>query len=115
MKKYFFSITLVFSILFVSAQKASEAPNVFIITIDGYRWQEVFRGADLLLMSDQKFVKDTNLIKEQFWSDDELERKKMLMPFFWNVIAKRGLLLGKRHALWFCTAHLAQAKVQWQI
>ena len=96
MKKYFLSITLVFSILFVSAQKASEAPNVFIITIDGYRWQEVYRGADLSLMSDQKFVKDTNLIKEQFWSDDELERKKMLMPFFWNVIAKRGLLLGNR-------------------
>ena len=96
MKKHFLSITLVFSILFVSAQKATEAPNIFIITIDGYRWQEVFRGADLTLMSDQNFVKDNKLIKEQFWSDDELERKKMLMPFFWNVIAKRGLLLGNR-------------------
>jgi hypothetical protein len=96
MKCLFVVLFFLFGSTFCVAQEKTQAPNIFIITIDGFRWQEVFRGADLKLIADNNFVKDTNLIKEQFWSDDEMERKKMLMPFFWNVIAKRGVLLGNR-------------------
>lgn len=96
MKRHIALSFLLLSFLVGKTQNTSEAPNIFIITIDGFRWQEVFRGADLKLIANHNFVKDTNLIKEQFWSDDELERKKMLMPFFWNVLAKRGAILGNR-------------------
>lgn len=70
--------------------------NIFIITTDGFRWQEVFRGADSLLIRDTACVKDTTLLCQQFWSDDPEERKRKLLPFFWNVIAQKGRLSGNR-------------------
>jgi hypothetical protein len=82
--------------IFSQAQTKTEAPNIFIITVDGFRWQEVFRGADTFLIKDPAFVKDTNLLKEQYWSEDAIERKQKLMPFFWNVISKKGVLIGNR-------------------
>jgi hypothetical protein len=89
-------IFFLFGCTFCFAQEKSQAPNIFIITVDGFRWQEVFRGADTNLIKDPIFVKDVDLLKEHFWSDDETERKQKLMPFFWNVISKRGMLLGNR-------------------
>lgn len=80
----------------LSAQTTSSAGNIFIITTDGFRWQEVFNGADSLLIHDTAYVKDTSLICQQFWSDDLQDRKQKLMPFFWNVIAKKGTLSGNR-------------------
>lgn len=34
------------------------SPNVFIITTDGFRWQEVFKGADSILIRNTKAVKE---------------------------------------------------------
>jgi len=90
---------VIFFVLFgtiVSAQINTNPPNIFIITTDGFRWQEVFKGADYKIISDTNYVSDTSLMIDQFWSDDLLERKKKLMPFFWNVIAKKGTLVGNR-------------------
>jgi len=90
---------VIFFVLFsplVKAQINSNPPNIFIITTDGFRWQEVFKGADHKIISDTNYVSDTSLMIDQFWSDDLLERKKKLMPFFWNVIAKKGTLVGNR-------------------
>jgi len=86
-------ILLAFS---VHSQSSSTSQNIFIITTDGFRWQEVFKGADLDLIGNENFVKDTSLIRQQFWSDDLQERRKKLMPFFWNVIAEKGMLAGNR-------------------
>lgn len=68
--------------------------NVFIICIDGFRWQEIFNGADSLIINDPAYVKDTALAKEQFWADSQEERKRLLMPFLWDVVAKKGQLYG---------------------
>ncbi|GAC1417016.1 MAG: hypothetical protein NVS1B13_11030 [Flavisolibacter sp.] len=70
--------------------------NVFIITTDGFRWQEVFKGADSLLISNPRYVKDTSLAKKLFWDSDLTVRRRKLLPFFWNVIAAEGQLLGNR-------------------
>lgn len=78
------------------SQAAPSAGNVFIITTDGFRWQEVFRGADSLLIRDTAYVKDTGLICQQFWSADIEERRRKLLPFFWSVIAQNGRLSGNR-------------------
>lgn len=74
----------------------SEKPNVFIITTDGFRWQEVFKGADPNLIRDSKAVKDTGIIINQFWHENLEERRKKLLPFFWSVIAKKGRLSGNK-------------------
>ncbi|MBI2282624.1 MAG: alkaline phosphatase family protein [Bacteroidetes bacterium] len=90
-------IVVLFCLLGVRSVAQSAAPrNVFIITTDGFRWQEVFRGADSLLIRDTACVKDTTLLCQQFWSDDPEERKRKLLPFFWNVIAQKGRLSGNR-------------------
>ncbi len=70
--------------------------NVFLITLDGLRWQEVFGGADSLLVGDDRYVEDPESLVERFWVDDSIDRKRALMPFFWNVIGREGQLYGNR-------------------
>lgn len=77
-------------------QTSPSAGNVFIITTDGFRWQEVYGGADSMLIRNPDFVKDTSLIKEQYWDADIAARRRKLLPFFWNVIAQNGQLSGNR-------------------
>ncbi len=73
------------------------AGNIFIITIDGFRWQEVFTGADPSLINNEKYTPDTATMKMLYWSPDAEGRRKKLLPFFWNVIAAKGQLYGNRH------------------
>ncbi len=75
---------------------AQPAKNVFIITMDGVRWQEIFNGADREILNNSKYVKDTSLMLRQFWSSDTLQNRQKLLPFFWSVIANDGLLMGNR-------------------
>ena len=89
-------VALSFFFLPVSAQTATAQKNIFIITMDGFRWQEVFRGADSLLIRDTTIVKDTTLMRQQYWSDQPEERRRRLLPFFWTVIAEKGRLSGNR-------------------
>lgn len=71
--------------------------NVFLITLDGMRWQEVFSGVEAALISKQAGgVGDTNRLGQAFWRDSLEERRKALLPFFWNVIAREGQLVGNR-------------------
>lgn len=78
----------------VTPDSASE--NLFIIIIDGFRWKEVFNGADPVLINNTNFTPDTATIKSLYWAGTGKERRRMLMPFFWNVIAEKGQLLGNR-------------------
>ena len=73
------------------------APNLFIITIDGFRWQEIFTGADASLINDTKHTQDTATMKMLYWADSESERRQKLMPFFWNILAKKGQVYGNRN------------------
>lgn len=70
--------------------------NVFIITLDGFRWQELFNGADSVLISDVTTTADTAFAKAMFWDSDVARRREKLMPFMWNIIARQGQLMGNR-------------------
>lgn len=70
--------------------------NLIIVTIDGFRWQELFTGADESLISDPVYTPDTSTAKLLYWSDNENERRHRLMPFFWNIISRKGRLYGNR-------------------
>jgi Metalloenzyme superfamily len=80
-----------------NAQQQNDPPNIFIITIDGLRWQEVFAGADSVLINDTGFTKDTALAKMMYWAVSPVERRQKLLPFFWSVIATKGQLQGNRN------------------
>src|SRR5580704_12514060 len=76
----------------VSAPTAAPSPktrNVVLIVSDGLRWQEVFSGADPLLMNEKNggiWDKEADLHRE-FWRDDPAERRKALFPFLWSTVA----------------------------
>jgi hypothetical protein len=77
------------------ASAATKTENVFLITVDGLRWQEIFTGAEAALISkDVGGVGDTNRLAKQYWRDTAEERRRVLLPFFWETIAKKGQLYG---------------------
>src|ERR1035438_5771204 len=78
------------------AQSDSSPQNIFIITTDGFRWQEVFTGADSDLISNSRYVVDTALLKQLYWDSTAELRRQKLMPFLWNIVAKQGQLYGNR-------------------
>ncbi|MCX8020043.1 MAG: hypothetical protein N2747_06070 [Chitinophagaceae bacterium] len=70
--------------------------RVILITLDGFRWQEVFLGADSSLLHDPDYTPDTATLKMLYWHPEAESRRKMLMPFFWSVFGKRGQIFGNR-------------------
>jgi len=85
-------------LFFISAagQPAARTKHLFIITIDGFRWQEVFTGADPLLVGDPGYVHDTALTRQMYWDSTSEARRRRLLPFFWGTIAAEGRLYGNR-------------------
>ncbi len=75
---------------------ATPGRNIVIITIDGFRWQEVFNGADSLLINNEDYTPDSETMKSLYWDVSPQQRRKKLMPFFWNVLAAKGQLFGNR-------------------
>ncbi len=81
-------------IVSIHAQRKTE--NIIIVTLDGMRWQEVFGGADEVLVNDSIFNHDREGIKKKFWAATATERRQKLFPFFWTTIATQGQLYGNR-------------------
>ena len=87
-----FCLTLLFAI----PAAAAPATNVILVTADGLRWQEVFRGADDQLLKDERFTpKDYAAFPAHQSAGRELARQR-LMPFLWDTVAQQGALLGNR-------------------
>ncbi len=80
---------------FCTAQ-ASNDTKVILITMDGFRWQELFTGADPLLVANAEYVNDTTQLKDRFWKEDLKERREALMPFVWSEVAEMGQIHGNR-------------------
>jgi len=76
------------------AQQVSE--NLIIVTLDGMRWQEVFKGADKEILANKKFTKDSLGSFNQYWREDANTRREILFPFIWKEIAKKGQIIGNR-------------------
>jgi hypothetical protein len=69
--------------------------NVLLITLDGLRWQDLFGGADLRLGNREAGgVRDVPDFQQRFVRDSETARREVLMPFFWQVIARDGQVFG---------------------
>ncbi len=93
-----YTIVLLYLFLFFpgSAQNLPKTKNLFIVTIDGIRWQEVFKGGDPNIINNKKYTSDIDLAKLMYLdSSADLNRKKLL-PFFWNVLERQGQLYGNR-------------------
>lgn len=96
MKQTALFILMVLASLNGFAQNKTKTENIFLITLDGLRWQELFTGADSALIVNKTYVKDPLGLKNDYWLETPEARRQELMPFFWNVIAKKGQLYGNR-------------------
>jgi hypothetical protein len=96
MKIIFLSLAAMLLSFYTRAQPAEKSRNVFIVTLDGFRWQELFYGADEAILRNSRYVKDTALARQLFWDSTAILRRKKLMPFLWNVIAANGEIYGNR-------------------
>ncbi len=77
------------------AGSVSAAENVVFVTWDGFRWQELFGGAEERLISKESGgVSDGADIKAIYWRDTPEARREILLPFFWGELAKRGQVFG---------------------
>lgn len=60
----------------------SDNQNIIIITTDGFRWQELFMGADPAILHQPEYVTDTVLCSQLFGGTTPHERRLKLLPFF---------------------------------
>ncbi len=77
---------------------ASAADNVVLITLDGLRWQEVFRGIDQTLATHEEYSPRSEQLLTQFWHEDPQTRAQLLMPFMHGVVFAKGTYAGNRDA-----------------
>jgi len=71
--------------------------QVVLITIDGLRWQEVFRGIDPEIYRDSSSIRHRKTFADfeaAYWRSTPAERRAALMPFVWTEIAAHGQLHG---------------------
>src|SRR5579871_6215896 len=77
---------------------AGKTQNVVLIVSDGLRWQEIFQGADPLLLDAKNggnWVEEPEL-KARYWRETPQERRQLVFPFIWGTVAKQGQIFGNR-------------------
>jgi len=76
--------------------KTTVTENLFVVTLDGFRWQEVFGGADSALIFNKEYIKDSAYYVQKFWTGSPETRRQTLLPFFWTTLAGQGQIYGNR-------------------
>ena len=97
MKIIYFLIVYSFCTLLGFSQTPEVDQKVFLITLDGLRWQELFSGVDSLLVKNPKYVKDPDALYAWTWAVSPQKRRRKLMPFVWNQVVKMGQIHGNRN------------------
>ncbi len=93
MKKLLYSLVM---LAVLASCGGDNDPRLVIITFDGLRWQEVFDGADSVLVGNPKYASNPDALKEAFWRPTVEERRQALMPFTWSYIVENGYMVGNR-------------------
>ena len=77
------------------ADEPRTAENVIVVTLDGFRPQEFFGGADETLIHPKTGgVADVDRLRRTYWRDTPKARREALLPFFWGTVAKGGQIFG---------------------
>ena len=93
MKQFLPSFFLLFSLLPASIYGAD---NAVLITFDGLRWQEVFRGIDENLATHQDYSPQSDRLMQRFWNESPNDRAEALLPFIHQTVFTQGSYAGNR-------------------
>jgi hypothetical protein len=82
----------------VAAQSPEPAHKVILVTLDGVRPAEFFGGMDssIAAFPDSSGIGDSARVWRTYWRPTWAERRRAVMPFFWDSLAPRGLVVGDR-------------------
>jgi hypothetical protein len=69
-------VLLTFCLSNTYAQKKYKTENVFLISTDGFRWQEMFGGADSSLIYNKNYTKDSSKTFKAFWANSPKQRRE---------------------------------------
>lgn len=90
-------IALMLTLLAVDAQsQPALTENLILITADGIRWQEIFRGIDQRLVNDERYTPRPDELTERYAGKTHVDARAKLFPFLWSVVAEQGVLVGNR-------------------
>lgn len=90
------TLLLALSLAFFQAQ-SQVSDNIILVTTDGFRWQDLFRGMDSSIANRSDWNQwDSAGLFKKYWADDAVTRRQKLMPFFWKTLASQGQVYGNR-------------------
>ena len=73
--------------------------RLVLVTIDGARTEEVFGGLDLAVLKstlrDAQRAEETSAYR-RYWAPTRDDRRRKLMPFFWQLMTSEGSVAGDR-------------------
>ena len=93
MKSRIFALTIL-----LSTTLFAQEPKVILVTLDGVRWKEVFRGVEKSILDNKKYTSTIKQTTDAFWNEDSIKSRETLMPFTWKTIKDKGVILGNRDA-----------------
>lgn len=73
--------------------------HVILLTLDGVRGEELFGGMDTVVTNagdSASGIHDLAAVTRTYWRATKEERRRVLMPFFWDSLVRRGILFGDR-------------------
>jgi hypothetical protein len=79
------------------ADTTRQTQNVILVTLDGFRWQELFSGADSSLLASIADSTTQAKTRAGFWRPDPVARRAALLPWLWSTIPAGGQLFGNRY------------------
>lgn len=75
-----------------------QTEKLIIVTLDGVRWQEVFKGVDSYILNNNvEATENRKEIINRFGIHSEEQSRRNLMPFIWKIVAQKGQIYGNRN------------------
>ena len=97
MKHFICAIALLLQVEIVMAAAAdATVSNIFLVTLDGLRWQEVFRGLDESLATNGDYTERSETIIARYGASNTEDNAAALMPFLHNRVFRDGTVVGNR-------------------
>ena len=78
--------------------QSPSADNILLVTLDGLRWQEVFRGLDPNLAASEDYNQLGRQLTELFGANTNATSAQRLLPFLHDVVFVEGSVIGNRDA-----------------
>ncbi len=91
------AVALLPAVVHAQAPASARSKYVILVMTDGFRWQELFNGADPELVRTAR-GKDSLALRTAFGRDTPEARRAALMPFLWGTVAAHGQILGDSSA-----------------